>query len=101
MTNYAIVGDGATGTTAAFYIRRSDPKGRIHIYSDDPTAAYYRAALTNYLMGELRADQLFAVPPNFYDEFKVERVLTRVNSVDIKEGRLDLTTFPLESLTAR
>lgn len=90
MTNYAIVGDGATGTTAAFYLRRGDPDGLIRIYSDDPTAAYYRAALTNYLMGELRADQLFAVPPNFYEEFKVERVLTRVNGVDPKDQRLDL-----------
>ena len=34
--------------------------------SDDPNAAYYRAALTNYLDGELREDQLFAVPPDFY-----------------------------------
>lgn len=92
MTNYAIIGDGATGTTAAFYIRRNDPAGRIRIYSDDPTAAYYRAALTNYVMGELRADQLFAVPPNFYEEFKVERVLARVDGVDTKQKRLDLSS---------
>jgi pSer/pThr/pTyr-binding forkhead associated (FHA) protein/NADPH-dependent 2,4-dienoyl-CoA reductase/sulfur reductase-like enzyme len=91
MTEYAIVGDGAAGTTAAFYIRRHDPNGRIRIYSDEPTPAYYRAALTNYLMGELRADQLFAVPPNFYQEFRVERVLTRVNGVDTANNRLYLS----------
>ncbi|MDQ3987577.1 MAG: FAD-dependent oxidoreductase, partial [Actinomycetota bacterium] len=91
MKTYAIVGDGAAGTTAAFYIRRHDPEGRIAIYSEESTPAYYRAALTNYLMGELRAEQLFAVPPNFYNEFNVGRVLTRVVGVDSKQGRLQLS----------
>ncbi|MGZ8629257.1 MAG: NAD(P)/FAD-dependent oxidoreductase, partial [Actinomycetota bacterium] len=63
MTEYVIIGDGAAGTTTAQYIRRRDPDGRITIIADDPNAAYYRAALTNYLIGELREDQLFAVPP--------------------------------------
>ena len=87
MTTYAIIGDGAAGTTAAFYLRRSDPNGRISVYSDEATPAYYRAALTNYLMGELRPEQLFAVPPNFYGDFRVERFLTRVTGVNTA-GRL-------------
>src|SRR5213078_4982022 len=78
VTRYAIIGDGAAGTTAAFYIRRADPNGRVIILSDDPQAAYYRAALTNFLIGELREEQLFAVPPNFYTEFRVERFQARV-----------------------
>jgi pSer/pThr/pTyr-binding forkhead associated (FHA) protein/NADPH-dependent 2,4-dienoyl-CoA reductase/sulfur reductase-like enzyme len=82
MTTYAIIGDGATGTTAAFYIRRTDPDARIALYSDESTPAYYRAALTNYLMGELRPEQLFAVPQNFYSDFRVERFLTRVVGVN-------------------
>ena len=92
MTNYAIIGDGAVGTTAAFYIRRHDPGGRITIYSDEPTPAYYRAALTNYLMGELTAQQLFAVPPDFYQQFRVERVHTRVTGVDAERRRLTLSS---------
>ncbi|MGH9266631.1 MAG: FAD-dependent oxidoreductase [Acidimicrobiales bacterium] len=88
---YALIGDGATGTTAAFYIRRHDPKGRIRIYSDDPAPAYYRAALTNYLMGELRAEQLFAVPPGYYTESNVERVHRRVGGVDTRNQRLHLS----------
>lgn len=91
MTTYAIIGDGAAGTTAAFYVRRHDPGGRLIIYSDDPIPAYYRAALTNYLMDELRADQLFAVPPNFYTEFRVDRVLAEVDGIDTKEQRLSLS----------
>ena len=91
MTNYAIIGDGATGTTAAFYLRRSDPNGRISVYSDEATPAYYRAALTNYLMGELRPEQLFAVPPNFYVDFRVERFLTRVTGVNTADRLLRLS----------
>lgn len=91
MTTYAIIGDGGAGTTAAYYIRRADPDARITIYSDDPNPAYYRAALTNFLMGELRADQLFAVPPNFYSDWKVERVLTRVNKIDTGRQTLELS----------
>lgn len=91
MTDYAIIGDGAAGSTAAFWIRRTDPQAKITIYCDDPNPTYYRAALTNYLVGELRAEQLFAVPPNFYSESNVERILTRVDGVDTKEQRLRLS----------
>ncbi len=88
MTRYAIIGDGAAGTTAAFYIRRADPQGRVIILSDDPQAAYYRAALTNFLIGELKEEQLFAVPPNFYTEFRVERFQARVAQVDTRTNTL-------------
>ena len=91
MTTYAIIGDGATGTTAAFYIRRTDPTGRITMFSEESTPAYYRAALTNYLMGELRAEQLFAVPPNFYEEFRVERTLTRIVDIDTEARQIGLS----------
>jgi NADPH-dependent 2,4-dienoyl-CoA reductase/sulfur reductase-like enzyme/pSer/pThr/pTyr-binding forkhead associated (FHA) protein len=79
---YLIIGDGAAGTTAAQYVRQADPQGAITILSDDPSPAYFRAALTNYLLGELREDQIWAVPPTFYGEHQVQRVLTRVASVD-------------------
>ncbi|MDQ3956495.1 MAG: FHA domain-containing protein, partial [Actinomycetota bacterium] len=92
MKSYAIIGDGAAGTTAAFYVRRHDPKGRITIFAEESNPAYYRSALTNYLMGELRAEQLFAVPPNFYSEFKVERTLARVTGIDTDKDVLSLST---------
>lgn len=90
MTRYAIIGDGGAGTTAAFYIRQSDPNAEIEIYSDDPNAAYYRAALTNYLIGELREAQLFATPPDFYQTNNIKRILTRVVSLDGKKSRFTL-----------
>jgi len=79
---YLIVGDGAAGLTAAEEIRRRDPEGAIGLFCDDPNPGYYRAALTNFLLGELREDQLWAVAPNFYEAQRIERMFTRVLRVD-------------------
>ncbi|HLV19901.1 MAG TPA: FAD-dependent oxidoreductase [Polyangiaceae bacterium] len=79
---YVIIGDGAAGVTAAERLRRQDPQALIALISDEPYPHYYRAALTNYLLGELREDQLFAVPPDFYEALQVRRVFGRVTAVD-------------------
>lgn len=79
---YIIIGDGAAGTTAAQALRQADASATIAILSDDPAAAYYRAALTNFLLGELREEQVWAVPPSFYDEFAIHRALVRVAKVE-------------------
>jgi pSer/pThr/pTyr-binding forkhead associated (FHA) protein/NADPH-dependent 2,4-dienoyl-CoA reductase/sulfur reductase-like enzyme len=87
---HIIIGDGATGTTAAHYIRAADKDASITIVSDDPNPAYYRAALTNYLLGELQESQLFAVPPDFYIVNGIDRILARVNAVDAKKNKVTL-----------
>ncbi len=79
-TRYVIVGDGAAGFTAVEYIRRTDGDGRIQIVCNDKNAAYYRAALTNYLIGGIKEAQLFAVPPDFFAG--VERIHDSVEAVD-------------------
>jgi NADPH-dependent 2,4-dienoyl-CoA reductase/sulfur reductase-like enzyme/pSer/pThr/pTyr-binding forkhead associated (FHA) protein len=98
---YAIIGDGAAGMTAAQALRRLDPAGVITVVSDDPHPTYFRAALTNYLLGELRDDQLWAVPPSFHRDLRVERVFARVAAVDTAAGALRLASgaaLPYESL---
>jgi NADPH-dependent 2,4-dienoyl-CoA reductase/sulfur reductase-like enzyme/pSer/pThr/pTyr-binding forkhead associated (FHA) protein len=92
VTEYVIIGDGAAGTTTAQYVRRRDPDGRIMIIADDPNAAYYRAALTNYLIGELREDQLFAVPPDFYARNSIGRLLAQVAAIDTTNRRVVLAS---------
>jgi NADPH-dependent 2,4-dienoyl-CoA reductase/sulfur reductase-like enzyme len=87
---YLILGDGAAGTSAAEHVRRCDPEGQVAIYSDDPHPAYFRAALTNYLLGELTEDQLWAVPPNFYQEQQVYRVLAHIAGVDAQRKEVHL-----------
>jgi NADPH-dependent 2,4-dienoyl-CoA reductase/sulfur reductase-like enzyme/pSer/pThr/pTyr-binding forkhead associated (FHA) protein len=88
---YLIIGDGAAGTTAAQAIRAADSSATVAILSDDPHAAYFRAALTNYLLGELREEQIWAVPPTFYDEFAIHRIMARVAAVDTQRGQLWLS----------
>jgi NADPH-dependent 2,4-dienoyl-CoA reductase/sulfur reductase-like enzyme/pSer/pThr/pTyr-binding forkhead associated (FHA) protein len=88
---YVVIGDGAAGTTAAQYIRAADASAAIAIVSDDPHAAYFRAALTNYLLGELREEQIWAVPPSFYDELAIHRIMARVSGVDTQRGQLWLS----------
>src|SRR5437870_1404365 len=98
---YAIVGDGAAGMTAAQALRRLDPPSSITVVSDDPHPTYFRAALTNYLLGELRDEQIWAVPPSLYRELRVERVFARVASVDTAASQLRLTSgaaLPYEAL---
>ena len=75
---HVIIGDGAAGIAAATVIREQDPIAEIEIISDDPNAAYYRAALTNYLIGELTENQIWSVPPNFFADLKIRRTHGRV-----------------------
>jgi NADPH-dependent 2,4-dienoyl-CoA reductase/sulfur reductase-like enzyme/pSer/pThr/pTyr-binding forkhead associated (FHA) protein len=89
---YLIIGDGAAGLTAAQKLREASPLARITILSDDPHPAYYRAALTNYLLGELTESQIFAVPPSFFYDYRVERVLARVAAVETARSQLWLTS---------
>jgi len=79
---YLIVGDGAAGLTAAEEIRRRDADAAVGLFCDDPNPGYFRAALTNFLLGELREDQLWAVAPDFYESRRIERVFTRVMGLD-------------------
>src|SRR5262245_48557740 len=85
---FLIIGDGAAGMTAAETLRRLDPTALVAIYTDDPNPGYYRAALTNYLLGELREDQLWAVPPDFYEARRIRRVFARVTAIDSARSEL-------------
>jgi len=91
---YLIIGDGAAGLTAAASLRHADAEAVIGVFSDEPVPGYYRAALTNYLLGELREDQLFAVPPDFYQSYGIHRIYTRVIGVDAARSAVWCSTSP-------
>jgi NADPH-dependent 2,4-dienoyl-CoA reductase/sulfur reductase-like enzyme/pSer/pThr/pTyr-binding forkhead associated (FHA) protein len=98
---YTILGDGAAGMTAVETLRRLDPVASITVVSDDPHPTYFRAALTNYLLGELRDDQIWAAPPSFYEDSNADRVLARAVSVDTRAARVHLANganVPYEAL---
>ncbi|HEX6277762.1 MAG TPA: FAD-dependent oxidoreductase [Polyangiaceae bacterium] len=91
---FVIIGDGAAGLAAAERLRHADPSASIGIFTDDPSPGYYRAALTNYLLGELREDQLWAVSPDFYDSLGLRRIFGRVVGVDTQKCVVWDTTSP-------
>src|ERR1700743_1801282 len=91
---YLIIGDGAAGLTAAASLREHDREAIIGVFSDEPVPGYFRAALTNYLLGELREDQLFAVAPDFYQQYGIHRIYTRVVGVDTARGAVLCSTSP-------
>jgi NADPH-dependent 2,4-dienoyl-CoA reductase/sulfur reductase-like enzyme/pSer/pThr/pTyr-binding forkhead associated (FHA) protein len=91
---YLIIGDGAAGLTAAAGLRIADPEAVIGVFSDEPVPGYYRAALTNYLLGELREDQLFAVAPDFYQSYGIHRIFARVLGVDVARAGVWCSTSP-------
>ncbi|MES1174895.1 MAG: FAD-dependent oxidoreductase [Myxococcales bacterium] len=91
---YLIIGDGAAGLTAAASLRVADPEAVIGVFSDEPVPGYYRAALTNYLLGELREDQLFAVAPDFYQTYGIHRIFARVVAVDVARSGVWCSTSP-------
>ena len=82
MSNYVIIGDGAAGITAAQAIRSGDPGATITVLAADPNPHYYRAALTNYLLGQLRDDELWGVPPDFYARHQLGRYYGQVVGID-------------------
>lgn len=99
---YVIVGDGAAGITAARQLRSADAQAGITLISDDPSPAYFRAALTNYLLGELREEQIWATTPNFYDQYRLHRLHGRVRELDPIRAELHLSRggapLPYDSL---
>lgn len=82
MATYLIIGDGAAGAAAAQALRQRDPEATITIISEDPSPFYYRAALTNFLIGQLRDDQLWGLPPGSYVQQRIGRFVGRVTGVD-------------------
>src|SRR5262245_3888658 len=82
MRRFVIIGDGAAGTAAAEMLPQGDAAAAITVISADPNPCYYRSALTNYLIGELRDGEIWAVPPDFYDRNRIDRQYGRVTAID-------------------
>lgn len=77
MATYLIIGDGAARMAAAQTVRAEDAEATVTVLSDEPSPYYYRAALTNYLLGQLRDEQLWGVPPGFYRRHRTAGFLDR------------------------
>jgi len=91
---FVVIGDGAAGLSAAEELRRHDTTASIGVFTEEPTPSYFRAALTNFLLGELREDQLWATSPDFYETLAIRRVFGRVVGIDTQRSMLWDTSSP-------
>jgi nitrite reductase (NADH) large subunit len=58
MKRYLIVGNGVAGARAAVKIREADPKGEIHIFTEEAYPFYYRVRFPEYVAGEVTIQNL-------------------------------------------
>jgi nitrite reductase (NADH) large subunit len=83
MTNYLIIGNGVAGNAAAENIRKSDPEGKIAIFSREDRPFYYVPALPEYLAGEKNADQIIIHARSWYDQHRIDlHIATPVTKID-------------------
>ena len=99
---YAIIGLGIAGLTAAKVIRELDPKGEIHIYSEEPTLYYPRPKLFEVIREEIPARDIYFYDSMWYEERNINLHLgTSIRKIDSKEHLLLLDlggTFAYDKL---
>lgn len=74
MVRHVIIGNSAAGLTALRTLRRVAPKSSVTVISVEEGPAYSRVALTYYISGEIKREDLFLVQPDFYARMGVETV---------------------------
>jgi nitrite reductase (NADH) large subunit len=72
MTNYLIIGNGVSGTTAAEYIRKLDKKGNIKMVTDEDLPFYYRLRLNEYISGDIEEQALIAKGEKWYRDQNID-----------------------------
>lgn len=99
---YAIIGLGVAGVTAAKTIRQLDPKGEIHIFSDEQTLYYPRPKLFEVIREEIKARDLYFYDSMWYEERDIKLHLgVKIRKIDSKEHLLLLDlggTFAYDKL---
>src|SRR3990170_6586697 len=84
MTEYVILGGSAGAVGAVEAIREVDPAGDIAVISDEPTPAYSRPMIADYLSVEANLEKMLFPAKNFWDKHKVQMHLGK------KAVKLDL-----------
>lgn len=85
MVDLLIIGNGVAGVSAALAARRHPSlpvDARIVLACPEPEDFYYRAALTNYLLGELSRDELHGLPHGTLKQQRIERLHEAAVSLD-------------------
>lgn len=76
--------------SAAQAIRLTAPDDEIVVVSDDPQPYYFRASLTNYLMGDLTVEELDALPRSAWKTLGIRHLAGRAARLDPVAHRLEV-----------
>ncbi len=91
MKKYLIIGNGAAGTTAAEYIRKTDSNGHITLITGETLPFYSRIRLPDYLCGKIEKDDLILKDMAWHTEQAIN-LLTGINIKEIDfQGKKALT----------
>ena len=92
MTHHIIIGAGPAGVIAAETIRKHAPADRITLIGDEPEAPYSRMAIPYLLMGNINETGTYLRKSiSHFANLRIDRVTTRVTSIDAPARRLSLS----------
>ena len=81
---YFIIGNGVAGARAAVKIREADPKGEIHIFTEEAYPFYYRVRFPEFVAEELTIQNLTIHTKEWYQSkgisIHLEEPITEVNA---------------------
>ncbi|WP_247002466.1 NAD(P)/FAD-dependent oxidoreductase [Halosolutus gelatinilyticus] len=83
MTQYVIIGDGISGSSAAETLREEDPESEITVITDEGEALYNRILIKEHAKGKLPEAPISIHDEEWYEDRDIELSLnTHVTSVD-------------------
>ena len=86
MTEYVIIGDGISGSSAAETLREEDPESSITVITDEGEALYNRILIKEHAKGKLPEAPISIHEEDWYEERDIELSLnTHVTGVDTDE----------------
>lgn len=72
-----IIGNSAAAVGAIEAIRKVDASVSVTVISDEPHSVYSRPLISYFLAGELKPEQIFCRPSNFYERNRIRTLLGR------------------------
>ena len=86
MTQYVIIGDGISGSSAAETLREKDPESSITVITDEGEALYNRILIKEHAKGKLPEAPISIHDEEWYEDRDIELSLdTHVTNVDTDE----------------
>ena len=102
MRRYLIIGDGVAGARAALKIREADPKGEIHLFTEEAFPFYYRVRFPELVVGEVSISDLIIHSKEFYGRKEIflhlEEKITEANPRKREVKSEKERTYPYDSL---